>query len=494
MKIDGNTLIGWGFKPGKWFKEAIAVADGMARDNHFGKTKYSEADIRKIIKEFEPAPVVTMALQDPASIPMHFNIEGETDYERDNIEKVKAAILEIAAIPVVRATAVMPDACPVRGGIPVGAVAVTENAIVPGWHSADICCSVAISVFPADTDATALLDAGMKISHFGKGGRPHSVDMQVSTDLLDAFERNPYLSNKGGAAAKHFGTQGDGNHFYYVGRLDSTGQIALVTHHGSRKPGAMLYDQGVEVAQRMSGPICPTVYKGNLWIPYDTQEGNDYWQALQLIRQWTKGNHYTIHDAVAKALGAKVKDRYWNEHNFVFKREYEGKTYFAHAKGATPSYAWYAHDTFGKTLIPLNMAEPILIAQVNNDPTHGMDFINTPSLGFSPHGAGRNYSRTEFGRIITGKAKEMIADVESKFDVRAFSGKHDISEFPAAYKNAQEIERQITKFGLTTIIDRVQPIGCIMAGHDGMDWRSIKAHKKAKKEARAKIDIDAETA
>ena len=37
---------------------------------------------------------------------------------------------------------------------------------------------------------------------------------------------------------RHFGTQGDGNHFFFVGRIASTGETALVTHHGSRKPGA----------------------------------------------------------------------------------------------------------------------------------------------------------------------------------------------------------------------------------------------------------------
>lgn len=479
MKIDGNQLIEWGFKPGKWFKEAIEAADKLARENHFAGANHSEADMVAAVKACEPAPIQIVGPQDVTKVPIHYNIDAEEDFEKENLAKVKRDLVDIAAVPVTRAISVMPDACP-TGDIPVGTVAVTENAIVPGWHSADICCSVAMTVFPADTDPTKLLDAGMKLSHFGKGGRPYSQDMRPSDDLLADFENNPYLSMKGDAAIKHFGTQGDGNHFLYVGRLESTGQIALVTHHGSRKPGAMLYNVGVDLAQKMTGESSPMIHKKNLWIPYDTQEGQDYWEALKIIRRWTKGNHFAIHNALMKAVGAKDKDRYWNEHNFVFKREYGGRTFFAHAKGATPAYANFGPDTNGKTLIPLNMAQPILVAEVHESNDHGMD--GQPSLGFSPHGAGRNYSRTQFGQMIQGAAKEMIKAVTDKFDVRAYSGKHDISEFPEAYKNADQIVTQIEKYGLTKVVDKVQPLGCIMAGHDGTDYKAIKRAKQAKRE------------
>ena len=493
MKIDGNKLIEWGFKPGAWFKPAIEAADKLARENHFNGTNHTEADMVAAVKQFEPAPIQFRGPQDSSKVPIHYNIEADEEHEADNIRGVQAALKTIAEVPVVKAISVMPDACPTGpNSVPVGAVVVTEGAIVPGWHSADICCSVAVSLFPSDTDPTKLLDAGMVISHFGKGGRPYCHDINLSTDILDDMERNPYLSNKGGMAQKHFGTQGDGNHFFYVGRLDSTGQIALVTHHGSRGPGAKLYSVGVDLAQKMTGEASPMFHKNNLWIPYESQEGQDYWEALQIIRRWTKANHFAIHDAVAKNVGAKVKGRHWNEHNFVFKREYGGKTFFAHAKGATPNYMGYSDDSYasGLTLIPLNMAQPILVGKINQDQDHGMKF--DPTLGFAPHGAGRNYSRTAFGKLITGRAKEMIADVTSKFDVRAYSGKHDISEFPEAYKNADKVTTQIKKFGLTDIVDQVNPIGCIMSGHDGTDWKALKKAKKERREREALDQIDGE--
>lgn len=280
MKIDGNWLIERGFKPGKWFKDAIEAADALARENHFKGTNHSELEMVLAAKMFEPVPVKIIPPQPPGAVPIHYNIDTPTDFEKDNFEKVKACVEAIAKVPVVRAISVMPDACPAGPSIPVGGVAVVENAIVPGFHSADICCSVAMSVFPEDTDPKAIIDAGMKISHFGKGGRPHSHDMQVSEDLLQAFEDNPYLSNKSGMVQKHYGTQGDGNHFFYVGRLESTGQIALVTHHGSRGPGASLYNKGVEVAKDMVGESVPWLHPHEMWIPYETPEGTAYWEAL----------------------------------------------------------------------------------------------------------------------------------------------------------------------------------------------------------------------
>jgi hypothetical protein len=45
------------------------------------------------------------------------------------------------------------------------------------------------------------------------------------------------------------GTQGDGNHFF-LSDFKNTGNTMLVTHHGSRAPGAALYDKGMKVANR----------------------------------------------------------------------------------------------------------------------------------------------------------------------------------------------------------------------------------------------------
>jgi RNA-splicing ligase RtcB len=223
------------------------------------------------------------------------------------------------------------------------------------------------------------------------------------------------------------------------------------------------------VAERYRQALSPETPPHNAWIPSETDDGREYWHALQIIRTWTKKNHFAIHDAVAKHLGLKVKDRFWNEHNFVFRKT-DGLFY--HAKGATPAWRGFADDDSGLTLIPLNMAEPILIAR-------GLDADN--GLGFAPHGAGRNFSRTAFLRRHAGVTEQhLVAEQTKGIDARFFCGIPDLSELPGAYKNAASVRRQIERYGLADVVDTIEPVGCIMAG----DWmRPFLADRKRKRNA-----------
>jgi len=395
-------------------------------------------------------------------------IEADNDAEYANVQKVKQTFAELMLTPNIKAGAVMPDACPAGplGAIPVGGV-VSSTDIHPGFHSADICCSMAISILD-NVDPKLILDAGMAVSHFGAGGREPHTDMVMSAALATAMDANPFLSSTLKTAQQHFGTQGDGNHFFYVGHLKSTGQVALVTHHGSRAPGASLYKIGMEAAERYRKKIAPDTLPQNAWIPSGTIDGENYWAALQLIRQWTKENHFTIHDAVAKYVGVKVRGRFWNEHNFVFQK---ADGLFYHGKGATPAWKGFAADATDLTIIPLNMAQPILIVKGKDNPE---------ALGFSPHGAGRNLSRTgHFKSLGEHDPAEVLSRETQGLDVRFFAGKPDLSELPSAYKNAQSVRAQIDKFGLAELVDEVIPYGTIMAGDIQSEWRERRAAKKA---------------
>ena len=465
MKITGKTLIGWGYQPGPWFAEAIAAAETARASGA------NEAAVRAVVDGFAPAPAPQpVPLRASGGVPFTLNIRAEEPDDADNIAGVERHMADLMRVPTLMAGAVMPDACPsgaAPGTIPVGGVVAARDAIHPGMHSADICCSMAFSVL-GDVDPTAVLDAGMKLSHFGGGGRPHSHDMRPPVSLLAEFADNKFLAMTTDAATKHFGTQGDGNHFFYVGRLASTGQVALVTHHGSRKPGALLYKAGMDLAGSYRRRLSPETPAHNAWIPFETDDGRAYWDALQLIRTWTKKNHFAIHDAVAKHLGAKVRDRFWNEHNFVFRKS-DGLFY--HAKGATPAWAGFAADSSGLTLIPLNMAEPILISR-------GLDAEH--ALGFAPHGAGRNFSRSAYMRRHAGKAEaELVAEQTKGIDARFFCGIPDVSELPGAYKSAAVVRRQIAAYGLAEVVDTVEPVGSIMAG----DWQRDAPWRRKKRKS-----------
>ncbi len=454
-KITGKELIGMGFKSGKWFPEAL---------DYVNSKELTEVEMMEYLQQYRPGPEIPL-LEEPAVF--NINIKAENELEEENVEKVVTSMEVLMKTPTLVKGAIMPDACPTgpAGTIPVGGIAVAKNAIHPGMHSADICCSVMLTDF-GNANPKEVLDAAHSITHFGPGGRDRTTQFRFPADLLEEIENNVFLNNQKciSAARSHLGTQGDGNHFLFVGKSKKTGNTMLITHHGSRGFGANLYARGMKVAEQFRKELSPKTLKQNAWIPYETEEGKAYWEALQIIRKWTKKNHECIHDATLEKLGIEQENRFWNEHNFVFK---DGDLFY-HAKGATPLDSKFMPDITGPRLIPLNMSEPVLIVE-------GKTTAN--NLGFAPHGAGRNISRTQHRKSKTGTFLEIFEEETQDLDVRFFSKEIDITELPSAYKNAETVRNQMEEFGLGEVIDEVIPYGCIMAG----DWQKNAPWKRKRR-------------
>lgn len=461
MKTTGNTLIELGFRPGKWFAEAL---------EHINTNNLEGDNLSNYLEQFKSPPIIDLHEEAKA---FSINIEATNELETENVTSVVDSMNVLMKTPTAIDGAVMPDACPAgpKGTIPVGGVVITKNAIHPGMHSADICCSVMLTNF-GDAEPKAVLDAAHENTHFGPGGRSRENQIRFPDSLREAFENNFFLNNDRilGMARTHLGTQGDGNHFLFVGKSKKTGDTMLVTHHGSRGPGAMLYKRGMHVAERFRKELSPATLKQNAWIPYNTEEGNNYWEALQIIRDWTKLNHESIHNTALEKLGIEAKDRYWNEHNFVFK---DGDLFY-HAKGATPLDKKFMPDITGPRLIPLNMSEPVLIVEGET---------TTTNLGFAPHGAGRNLSRTQHRKNKASRTIEEIFKEETEgLDIRFYSKEIDITELPSAYKNANTVREQMDTYNLGKVIDEVLPYGCIMAG----DWQKNAPWKNRRRKRKNK--------
>lgn len=459
-KITGKEIIALGFKPGKWFPEAIT---------HINENELSKEEMIAYLEQFKVETIDL--LENPADFKI--NIKAENELEETNVNSVITSMKTLMQTPTLVNGAIMPDACPTgpEGTIPVGGVAVAKNAIHPGMHSADICCSVMLTDF-GNANPKEVLDAAHSITHFGPGGRNRNSQFRFPMDLLAEIENNEFLNNQKciSAARSHLGTQGDGNHFLFVGISKETGNTMLITHHGSRGFGANLYTKGMKVAERFRKELSPQTLKQNAWIPFDTEEGKAYWEALQIVRKWTKKNHEVLHDVTLEKLGIEKENRFWNEHNFVFK---DGDLFY-HAKGATPLDDKFMPDITGPRLIPLNMAKPVLIVSGKT---------TTSNLGFAPHGAGRNVSRTQHRKSKSGTFQEIFNEETKGLDVRFFSNEVDITELPSAYKNAAAVRNQMEEFGLGEVIDEVMPYGCIMAGdwQKNAPWRNRRRQKKRNK-------------
>ncbi len=318
---------------------------------------------------------------------------------------------------------------------------------------------------------------------------------------------SPFLSGLRSRAQDFLGTQGDGNHFAYIGRIQFTetqraaieaagytelsdwivrrdGAFnVLVTHHGSRGLDADLYKRGQVAARKWCDENAKDIPDSAVWLPGDSPEGRAYWDALQYVARWTRENHALIHDALLRRLGQRALVQIGNEHNFVWKR---GDSFF-HGKGATP--AW--QDNSGRPLlglIPLNMAREILLVLGAN---------NNDYLSFCPHGAGRNLSRTAMlapykdadGELDPARVQQTLASCTAGLDIRWFSGAPDLSESPLGYKDATKVKGQIARFSLATVVGEIQPQGCIMAGQaPEPHWVRVRREKRAAPKAERVVE------
>lgn len=457
----GRDLLFAGYPQGPCFGDMLKLVND---------TQPTLVELQLMVDTMKPAP--RMKLQSGA--PIQINLEADTPEEQNNRDNVLATMEELLKTPTIQWATIMPDAMPAGplGTIPVGGVVTTKGTIHPGMHSADICCSMMVTEF-VDADPFNVLNAIFLVTHFGKGGRPNGARFSMSPRLHEEMKDNPFLNSTKSMqmAVEQMGTQGDGNHFAFVG-TNNAGNTCLVTHHGSRGPGARLYSKGMDVAQKHTHRVAEGVLKQNAWIDFDSQDGQDYWAALQSIRKWTKANHSCLHTAAADLAGYKVSHRFWNEHNFVFQ---EGDL-FHHAKGATPINNDFMPDSSGQQIVPLNMAQPVLIIEGET---------NSRNNGFAPHGAGRNLSRTAHKKTLDqSKTDEEIFSEETK-GIMAISwcGEVDVTELPSAYKDGPKVRAQMEQMGLATVVDEIQPFGSIMAGDvdKNAHWRIARdAKRKAK--------------
>lgn len=477
--LSGKDLLQIGFSPNAVLGEALRYGNKLITE---GSDR--EAALQAIKEHFDPRKNAMFTLREESlSVSVACTV-GNLE-ESSNLELSLARIREISRVPVVDKVSLMPDTCPSGGewgSMPVGGALITSHHILPAAHSADINCGMQLSFFESRHSSLELMKIMKESCFFGGGGV--SEDKQTPHPVLHKeVWTNPFLEGLEDVATAHLGTQGDGNHFSYVGvvlvtqmllrELEECGKEtlakalfshegetihAIVTHHGSRRLGAEVYKRGMRQAEKATRKIATDIPKAGCWLDLHTEEGALYKQALDYVGQWTEANHEVVHDRFLRRAKVRKIGEISNHHNAVWF--HQGMVY--HGKGATP--AWKIGGVPQVGIIPLNMSSEILLVK-------GLD--NQEFLSFAPHGAGRNKSRTavkrEFLNPQTGELdKQSIQDklgqVTPGIHVVWASGRADISESPIGYKSAEKIKDEIGRFGLARVISSVSPRGCMMAG------------------------------
>jgi tRNA-splicing ligase RtcB len=155
------------------------------------------------------------------------------------------------------------------------------------------------------------------------------------------------------------------------------------------------------------------------WLSLESQAGQEYWEAMNLMGDYAAANHDVIHRLVTKLLGGRVIAGVENHHNFAWKEIHQGKEWVVHRKGATPAGA----GVLG--VIPGSMATPGFVVRGKG---------NAASLMSASHGAGRCMSRTAAKNQYTWNA---VRTNLSARGIRVISAGAD--EAPGAYKDIHSV-------------------------------------------------------
>ncbi len=413
-------------------------------------------NVKKLVREIVDAPdqhtdhayfgsLATAIIEDrqfePAE-PIDYQTWGE-----DIDQAAHAQMKQACSVPSAVGAALMPDAH-VGYGLPIGGVLACENTVIPYAVGVDIACRMKLSVLdiPLATLKSRFEDyrtALEKGTRFGIGAR-HQKPQDHAVMDADWCVTRVTRENKD-KAWKQLGTSGSGNHFAEFGvftlparddelNLDAGEYVALMTHSGSRGTGASVCSTYSAIAQAK----LPRKYKdlGRLaWLELDSPEGQDYWNAMNLMGDYAAANHDVIHRLVSKLLGVEIISGVENHHNFAWKEVHDGKEVVVHRKGATPASA----GELG--VIPGSMADPAFVVRGTGQ---------ARSLRSASHGAGRQMSRKKAKAKFTFNA--VRKDLEKK-GIHILSAGAD--EVPGVYKDINTVMQQ--QADLVEIVGRFNP-------------------------------------
>lgn len=375
--------------------------------------------------------------------PVAYRTWGEDGIDKESHVQMRQA----CSVPVATCGALMPDAH-VGYGLPIGGVLACDNAVIPYAVGVDIACRMKMSVLdiPAETLGTKFnlykesLEGGTRFGIGSEHEQPQSHDVMDQDWTVTRITRE-----RKDRAWKQLGTSGSGNHFVEFGvltldvrddelNLNAGDYVALLSHSGSRGVGAAVCSTYSDIARSK----LPAKYSdlGRLaWLDLDTEEGQEYWAAMNLMGDYAAANHDVIHRLVTKLLGAQIVAGVENHHNFAWKELHGDKELIVHRKGATPA----AKGELG--VIPGSMADPAFVVRGKG---------NAASLMSASHGAGRQMSRRKAKDKYNWKAVKN--DLEKK-GVRVLSAGAD--EVPGVYKDIREVMKQ--QADLVEVVARFDP-------------------------------------
>jgi tRNA-splicing ligase RtcB len=415
-----------------------------------------------------------------------------------------------ATLPgIVKASLAMPDIH--QGyGLPVGGVVATDaerGVVSPGAIGFDINCGVrllrtglvATDVAPR---LAALVDGLYATIPTGVGAR--SIVSLSARDLAAVMEDGAAWAasrghgdrqalehiESGGRLAgarpdcvsphgrerglRQLGSLGSGNHFLELQVVDEihdaaaaarlglrAGQLTVMIHTGSRGVGHQVCTDYLKVtgtALKRYGISVPD--RQLACAPVDSEEASDYLGAMRAAANFAFANRQVLAHAAEqvfeRVLGVPPRDLamatvYDVAHNIAEEEEHEvdgrRRRLIVHRKGATRAFPGQP------VIVPGDMGRYSYLLL-------GTDAAMRETFGSTCHGAGRRMSRTAAVKAARGRRIEQ--ELAASGVVARATGRDALAEeMPEAYKDVREVVDVVHRFGISTRVARLKPLGVI---------------------------------
>ena len=342
---------------------------------------------------------------------------------------------------------------------PIGGGIAYEGYVSPSGVGYDIGCgnkAAQTDLTRADLDALGGVEAIMReITRRISFGMGVPAQERSNHPVLDKIRNADFSPQRKlhQLAASQLGTVGSGNHYVNL-MQDEKDRIWVGVHFGSRGFGHKTASGFLALAQGL--PFGGRANEGEMDSPpvlfeIGSEFGESYVSAMQLAGEYAYAGRDVVVGKVLEILGAEAVHEVHNHHNFAWREEHFGRTYWVIRKGCTPARPGQEGFVGG------SMGDESVILEG----VAGADAEE--SLFSTVHGAGRVMSRTQAAGRVRRRKRWICRNRDCD---RVFDRDGTCPDHPDAGLKKVWVEEQI-KPGVVdwrAVQDRLREQGIVLVG------------------------------